>query len=219
MLKSTQPETRSAVKSETTQTLHQSVFNSTSSLGLMALEPRILLDAAGVVTGVEVAADALFQAEVDQAIAQMNFNADFEGGAIGPVYDDMRNMDLSEADMWALSMPYEDMNHHMAEDVLPIWQAAKDARSEYTDGRDPADLTFDVTTSTASTSIIFIDSAVADYQTIIDNIDPSLEVIVLDPDSDGVEQIAAALEGRSDLEAIHIISHGRSGTLDLGGAS
>ena len=36
-------------------------------------------------------------------------------------------------------------------------------------------------------------------------------VIVLDAQSDGIEQIAEALAGRSDLDSIHIVSHGSGG--------
>jgi len=64
--------------------------------------------------------------------------------------------------------------------------------------------------------IVFIDAAVDDIGSLLKNIDPDIEVYVLDQDSDGVEQIAAIVEGRSDLGAIHIISHGGSGFLSLG---
>ncbi|MGL4325736.1 MAG: DUF4347 domain-containing protein, partial [Beijerinckiaceae bacterium] len=43
-------------------------------------------------------------------------------------------------------------------------------------------------------------------------------VVVLDSTRDGVEQMAAALSGESDISAIHIISHGQSGNLHLGRA-
>lgn len=64
--------------------------------------------------------------------------------------------------------------------------------------------------------VVFIDLAVEDLQAILDSINPEAEVIYLDPRQDGVEQIAAALTGRDNIDAIHIISHGGSGALQLG---
>ncbi len=66
--------------------------------------------------------------------------------------------------------------------------------------------------------IAFIDSAVEDYEALVASFDDSVEIIVLDGDRDGVEQIAEVLAERSNVEALHIVSHGRSGTLDLGTA-
>jgi hypothetical protein len=42
-----------------------------------------------------------------------------------------------------------------------------------------------------SSSIILIDSRVTDYQTLIDQIDTSNEVFIIDAQSDGLSQIAA----------------------------
>ena len=48
---------------------------------------------------------------------------------------------------------------------------------------------------------------------------PGMQVIILNPAQDDPRQIATALAGRSSLAAIHIISHGASGALQLGAAS
>lgn len=45
------------------------------------------------------------------------------------------------------------------------------------------------------------------------------EVYVLDADRDGVEQMAEILNGRNGIDAIHIISHGSAGRLELGNAT
>ena len=65
-----------------------------------------------------------------------------------------------------------------------------------------------------STEIIFIDSSVQDVQAFLNG--KSGEVIILDPNRDGVEQIAEVLKGRKDVTAIHILSHGDVGQLRLG---
>jgi Domain of unknown function (DUF4347) len=69
-----------------------------------------------------------------------------------------------------------------------------------------------------SNEIVFVDSAVEDIDVLIAGFGPQVEVHILDADKDGVGQIADILDGRSGLDAIHIFSHGRSGTLDLGSA-
>ena len=56
-------------------TLTNTLKNSTSRLGLRALEPRILLDAAGFVTGADVAMDALDTQSVAEDMAAL-FEAD-----------------------------------------------------------------------------------------------------------------------------------------------
>ena len=67
-----------------------------------------------------------------------------------------------------------------------------------------------------TTSIVFIDTHVADYQTLIDGLEPNAEFYLIDSQSDGLEQIASHLQGRSGIDAIHIISHGSSGSVSLG---
>ncbi|HLO48805.1 MAG TPA: DUF4347 domain-containing protein, partial [Kamptonema sp.] len=65
--------------------------------------------------------------------------------------------------------------------------------------------------------ILFADSRVEDYGSLTASVDRSnTEVIVLDAKSDGVEQIAKALSGRTDISAVHVLSHGAAGSLQLG---
>lgn len=69
---------------------------------------------------------------------------------------------------------------------------------------------------TTHSTIVFIDSAVDDYQSLVDGAIPEAEVIVLDSTQDGVTQITEILQGRTDIAAIHIVSHGVPGSLQLG---
>ncbi|NEO90271.1 MAG: DUF4347 domain-containing protein [Moorea sp. SIO3G5] len=70
--------------------------------------------------------------------------------------------------------------------------------------------------SKTSSTIVFIDSGVDDYQSLVNGTVPEAEVIVLDSTQDGVEQITKALQRRTDITAIHIVSHGSPGCLYLG---
>ena len=65
-------------------------------------------------------------------------------------------------------------------------------------------------------SIAFIDSALPDGETLRNGIKLGTEAITLDAARDGLEQITAALASRSNIKSIHIISHGRPASLQLG---
>ena len=65
-------------------------------------------------------------------------------------------------------------------------------------------------------SIVFIDTRVPDYQTLIYGLEPGMEFYLIDGQADGLNQIVAKLQGRTDIDALHIISHGSSGALYLG---
>jgi VCBS repeat-containing protein len=67
-----------------------------------------------------------------------------------------------------------------------------------------------------STQILFIDALVRDIDTLLGTIDPGIEVILLNDQQDGLTQIADALAGRTNIDAVHIISHGGPGSLHLG---
>jgi Ca2+-binding RTX toxin-like protein len=68
----------------------------------------------------------------------------------------------------------------------------------------------------AVADILFIDTRVQDYELLLAGLAPGVQVVVLDPTQDGVVQIARALAGVSDLESVHIVSHGSQGRLLLG---
>ena len=67
-----------------------------------------------------------------------------------------------------------------------------------------------------TTEIVFIDSRVADPDTLLSGLPADVEVVRLDAAEDGVLQIADHLAGRSDVDAVHVISHGAEGTVYLG---
>ena len=70
--------------------------------------------------------------------------------------------------------------------------------------------------SAAPHDIIFIDTAVADYRQLAAEWADRGEVVLIDATRDGIDQMRTALAGRSELSAIHIVSHGASGVLELG---
>ena len=70
-----------------------------------------------------------------------------------------------------------------------------------------------------ATQILFIDAAVTDVAALLASVDSSIEVVQLNANEDGLAQIARALDGRTDIGALHIVSHGAPGALVLGGVT
>jgi VCBS repeat-containing protein len=64
--------------------------------------------------------------------------------------------------------------------------------------------------------VVFIDSTVDDYQTLVNGVIPGARVVLLNPTRDGVEQITETLKERISLSSVHIVSHGSPGCLYLG---
>ena len=71
--------------------------------------------------------------------------------------------------------------------------------------------------------LVFIDTDVENYQQLLNDIiaqdiesERNIEVILLDNDRDGIEQISEALTTHQNLDAVHLISHGSDGQIDLG---
>ncbi|RLS44870.1 MAG: DUF4347 domain-containing protein, partial [Planctomycetota bacterium] len=64
--------------------------------------------------------------------------------------------------------------------------------------------------------IVFISTDVYDYEYLSTELDSSMQVVLIDNQSDGLAQIAAALKGETGVDAIHILSHGSSGQITLG---
>ncbi|NJM00432.1 MAG: DUF4347 domain-containing protein, partial [Synechococcaceae cyanobacterium SM2_3_2] len=70
-----------------------------------------------------------------------------------------------------------------------------------------------------SQELVFVDQSLPDLAVLLAGIQPGAEVILLDPSRDGIEQIAEALRGREGIQALHILSHGSAGTVQLGDSS
>ncbi|MCF3592380.1 DUF4347 domain-containing protein, partial [Planktothrix agardhii 1029] len=68
---------------------------------------------------------------------------------------------------------------------------------------------------TMNKQVIFVDSSVQDYQSLIDNADTA-QIVILDNISSGIEQITNALANQKNIESVQILSHGSEGSLKLG---
>src|SRR5439155_17310168 len=66
-------------------------------------------------------------------------------------------------------------------------------------------------TMTLESEVLFIDLAVSDVRTILAELRPGVEPVLLDAARPAAAQMAAALADRRDLAAVHIIAHGAPG--------
>ena len=73
--------------------------------------------------------------------------------------------------------------------------------------------------------LVVVDTGVEDYQQLVDDIlrsaDPQrqFEIVLLDANSNGVEQLTSILSSRRAIDALHLVSHGSDGNLLLGNSS
>src|SRR5262249_52404467 len=67
--------------------------------------------------------------------------------------------------------------------------------------------------------VVFFESAVAGYPGLQQGLAPGADAGGLDAQGDGLAQMAAFLKGRHGLSAIHVVSHGAPGVLELGAAA
>ncbi|UBF27711.1 DUF4347 domain-containing protein [Kovacikia minuta CCNUW1] len=70
---------------------------------------------------------------------------------------------------------------------------------------------------TRTKQIIFIDSTIAHAEVLVANVDTDSTIIFLDPEQrDGIAKITQTLANYANLDTIHVVSHGNSGSLQLG---
>ncbi len=65
-------------------------------------------------------------------------------------------------------------------------------------------------------AIVFVDAAVGDIADVAGPIAAGAELILIDSDTDGIQQISRHLQQRSDVKSVHVVSHGSAGQIQLG---
>ncbi len=65
-------------------------------------------------------------------------------------------------------------------------------------------------------TLVFVDPTIEDYHSFVRGIKSGAEPFLLHQQEDGVKQITQVLSRYNNVESIHIVSHGASGTLYLG---
>ncbi|MEO1134451.1 MAG: DUF4347 domain-containing protein, partial [Cyanobacteria bacterium J06639_1] len=64
--------------------------------------------------------------------------------------------------------------------------------------------------------VVFIDDSVDNYQDLLDRVSTQADVVILDRSQDGIAQIGQVLSQYENLDAVHVVSHGDAGSLQLG---
>ncbi|MFT8244508.1 DUF4347 domain-containing protein [Roseomonas sp. BN140053] len=71
----------------------------------------------------------------------------------------------------------------------------------------------------AAREILFVDAGVPEAEILLAGLSPTVEVVRLAADRDGLDQITEALAGRSGITALHVLGHGAEGEFNLGNAA
>jgi VCBS repeat-containing protein len=100
-----------------------------------------------------------------------------------------------------------DTARHAAADVTPPPAAPAAA---------PAAPMADAPAAAPSHDVYVVDQGVAHWQDLVAAIPAGAEVILLDTARSGTAQLAEALAGRSDIDALHIVGHGAADQFELG---
>ena len=99
---------------------------------------------------------------------------------------------------------------HATTDQDQHHSSATDALHDALTATAPVDL------APARQEIFFVDSSLPDLNTLVANLPAHADIVYLDSHSDGLTQIAAALQGRENVDAIHIITHATEGSVVVG---
>ena len=71
-------------------------------------------------------------------------------------------------------------------------------------------------TDLSRNEIVFVLNNLPDWQTLVSGVPDGAETHVLDASGDALAQVAALMDGRSGIEALHLLCHGSSGALHMG---
>ncbi|MGI8455936.1 putative Ig domain-containing protein [Pectobacterium carotovorum] len=119
----------------------------------------------------------------------------------------------NSSDATASSHPAQTANH------------SAEAASENSTSSDQNSATHDITTDVVLQAVagetirkeaVFIDTALTDYQTLVNSVPTGVDVFLLNSSKDGLSQLAAWAETHTGYDAIHILSHGNEGQVRLG---
>jgi len=73
--------------------------------------------------------------------------------------------------------------------------------------------------SDSGDSVVFIDSRISSLELVVAGLAAGTRWVIVNSERDGLTQIAAALQGASNLQSIQVLSHGGPGSLLLGSGS
>ncbi|NNK94863.1 MAG: DUF4347 domain-containing protein, partial [Desulfobacterales bacterium] len=200
-----------------------------TSLLFEELEPRLLFSADGAEA---LAAEAVEQPIQEEPVIIVEAEPGAEADTNDAPIDQSTQSDTTSTDDSS-----EENGTSTAENDAPqetdttdsLSEAQQDISAEPTiattenipvSGEDVTETNLDSETTT--NELILINDSASDYEQLVDAIEVnddlnrSFEVIILDDEQNGIEQVSSILADTSDLDALHIITHGKEGSLALG---
>jgi hypothetical protein len=70
---------------------------------------------------------------------------------------------------------------------------------------------------TAPKQVVFVEPDVTDYQSLLTGLPPDTRYVVLNPNTDGLQQIAQYLKSHPGVDSIALLSHGSEAQVEVGG--
>ncbi len=141
----------------------------------------------------------------------------FDAAPLDLAVEELPNQDAIEHD---LDVHVENGHHDIAPHHLASIDEWSPQMDDYAIDLGDAILQPDVD---ADVQIVVVDLSVPDVNQLLNDLvgelGANLELVLLDAQEDGVTQISEALDGRSDVAAVHIVSHGGEGTVQLGNST
>ena len=68
----------------------------------------------------------------------------------------------------------------------------------------------------AATEMLFVDPRVANWQALAASVKSDVQVVVLDPGKDAIQQVTRMLDARSGITAINFLAYGTAGEVEIG---
>jgi hypothetical protein len=180
---------------------------------LIALEPRMMFDGAGVTTASAIALSndaSIFDigllpqfVDADSSNNSLHFMTDF--GPAPALVNDRNTLQPTDN----LDIAIGDMLAHFDSGYLTNLDINQDG--DVSGDGEAVDIV-----AAPSNDFIFIDTNVVGYQTLASEWSGRGTIALIDGSSNGIEQMNAALAGASNVGAIHIVSHGADGMFWLG---
>lgn len=168
---------------------------------MLCLEPRLMFDAATGAVVADVAAQQVAEKQVEQILPPTLSTEAVVPPAVTPVkVDTEKHFNADNRITEALSLNTDSAN---STDIVGI-QALASALSEHQ------------VTARAGQQFVFVDTSVSDYQTLLTGIDPAAQVVLINANQDGVQQIASTLANQQNVDALYLLSHGSAGEIKLG---
>ena len=197
---------------------------------IRALEPRMMFDAAAVETAVAVQSQVEPTAEPDVVEAETPAPAPVTAPAASNTDTDSPADESDEVDAAAPLAESGDssLNASTSDDEQTVSGTTVDDASDLEDtetsleaspedaDEEASEIPETLTSAVPGQEVVFVVENLPDVDTLTGGVREGVEVVMLDSEGDGLAQMADYLDGRTGLSAIHIVSHGDEGAVQLG---